>query len=159
MIIHGDGSSLWTMTHNSDFAKAFVRLMGNIHAIGEAVHITSDESLTWNQIYAAIANSLNVELKAVHVTSDFLDKCSQGRYDFCGGLTGDKANSVVFNNTKLKRLVPEFCASVRFDEGIKICLYNILNNPELQQEDPEFDEWCDKVIAALELAYKEFQTL
>ena len=150
VIIHGDGTSLWTMTHNSDFAKAFVRLMGNIHAIGEAVHITSDESLTWNQIYTIIADALNVELKAVYVPSDFLDICSKGRYDFRGSLTGDKANSVVFDNTKLKRLVPGFCATVRFDEGIKLCISNILKNPELQQEDPEFDQWCDKVIHMLE---------
>jgi len=116
------------------------------------VHITSDESLSWNQIYQAITNALNVELKAVHVPSDFLDKCSGGRYDFRGGLIGDKANSVVFDNTKLKRLVPGFYARLRFDEGIRLCLTHILKHPELQREDPEFDAWCDKVIAAREKA-------
>jgi len=150
VIIHGDGTSLWTMTHNSDFARAFTGLMGNIHAIGEAVQITSDESLSWNQIYQAIANALNVELKAVHVSSDFLDECSGGRYNYRGGLTGDKANSVVFDNTKLKRLVPGFHARLRFDEGIRLCVAYILGHPELQREDPEFDAWCDKVIAARE---------
>jgi nucleoside-diphosphate-sugar epimerase len=154
VIIHGDGTSLWTLTHNSDFARAFVRIMGNIHAIGEAVNITSEESLTWNQIYQIIASALNVRLKAVHVSSEFLDECSNGRYDFKGSLLGDKANTVVFDNTKLKRLAPGFTAKTRADEGIKMTVENVLANSDLQHEDPEFDEWCDKVIAALETAKK-----
>ena len=149
VIIHGDGTSLWTLTHNSDFARAFICLMGNIHAIGEAVHITSDESLTWNQIYQIIADALNTELKPVYVSSQFLDTCSQGKYDFEGSLTGDKANSVIFDNTKLKRLVPGFCAVVRADEGIKKTIANVLKKKELQKKDPEFDAWCDKVISTL----------
>jgi nucleoside-diphosphate-sugar epimerase len=156
VIIHGDGASLWTMTHNSDFASAFVRLMGNIHAIGEAIHITSDESVTWNQIYKIIADALNVELRAVHIASELLDECSGGQYDFKGSLLGDKANSVVFDNTKLKRLVPDFCAKVRVDQGIKMTVNNILNNSELQIEDPEFDQWCDKIIAVVENAKAAF---
>jgi len=156
VIIHGDGTSLWTLTHNKDFARAFVHIMGNIHAIGEAVHITSDESVTWNQIYQIIADALNVPLKAVHVSSEFLDDCSQGRYDFKGSLLGDKANTVVFDNTKLKRLMPNYTAKTRADEGIKMTVANVLANPDLQQEDPEFDEWCDKVIAALETAKNQF---
>ncbi|BFT76110.1 SDR family oxidoreductase [Paenibacillus sp. P36] len=150
VIIHGDGTSLWTMTHNSDFAKGFIGLMGNIHAIGESVHITSDETLTWNQIYEAIADALGVKLQAVHVSSEFLDACSTENYR--GGLLGDKANSVVFDNAKLKRLVPEFVATTRFDQGIKATVANILAKPELQREDQEFDQWCDKVIRALEAA-------
>ena len=150
VIIHGDGTSLWTMTHNTDFADAFIGLMGNIHAIGEAVQITSDETLTWNQVYKCIADALGVELKPYYVPSDFLAKCSN--YDFTGGLIGDKANSVVFDNTKLKRLVPEFTAKVRFDQGIRMTINNILANKELQTEDPEFDAWCDKIIAALDSA-------
>lgn len=152
VLIHGDGTSLWTMTHNSDFAKGFIGLMGNLHAIGESVHITSDESLTWNQIYGAIADALGVKLNAVHVASEFLDACST--QDYRGGLLGDKANSVVFDNAKVKRLVPEFVATTRFDQGIKRTIANILANPELQREDPEFDAWCDKVIGALEAARK-----
>jgi len=150
VIIHGDGTSLWTLTHNSDFARAFVRLIGNIHAIGEAVQITSDESVTWNQIYGIIADSLNTPLKAVHIASEFLDECSQGGYDFRGSLLGDKANTVVFDNAKLKRLAPDFTAKIRADEGIKMTVSNILAHSELQIEDPEFDKWCDKVISALE---------
>ncbi|WP_461245898.1 SDR family oxidoreductase [Treponema sp. R6D11] len=156
VIIHGDGTSLWTLTHNSDFARAFVRIMGNIHAIGEAVNITSEESVTWNQIYQIIASVLNVQLKAVHVSSEFLEECSRGRYDFKGGLLGDKANTVVFDNTKLKRLVPSFTSKTRADDGIKTTIENVLANSDLQQEDPEFDEWCDKVIAALETAKNNF---
>ncbi len=150
VIIHGDGTSLWTMTHNSDFAKGFIGLMGNVHAIGEAVQITSDETLTWNQIYACIADALGVELKAVHVPSAFLSACSD--YDFEGGLLGDKANSVVFDNAKLKRLVPGFVATKRFDQGVKKTIAHVLATPELQLEDSEFDAWCDRVIKAVQNA-------
>ncbi|MBT2698620.1 SDR family oxidoreductase [Bacillus sp. ISL-40] len=150
VIIHGDGTSLWTMTHNSDFAKGFIGLMGNIHAIGESVNITSDETLTWNQIYAAIADALGVELRAVHVSSEFLAACSTE--DYRGALIGDKANSIVFDNSKLKRLVPNFVATTRFDQGIKQTLKYVLEHPEFQKEDKEFDMWCDKVILALERA-------
>ncbi len=152
VIIHGDGTSLWTMTHNSDFAKAFIGLMGNIHAIGESFQITSDESVTWNQIYKAIADTLGVEFKPYYVPSDFLHSVSN--YDFEGSLIGDKANSVVFDNAKLKRAVPSFVATVRYDQGIRMTIENVLAHKELQQEDKEFDEWCDKVIAALENAKK-----
>lgn len=150
VIIHGDGTSLWTITHNSDFAKAFVGLLGNIHAIGEAVQITSDESVTWNQIYESIANALGVKLNAVHVSSDFLQACSN--YDFTGSLNGDKANTVVFDNTKLKRLVPGFVATVRADQGIASTVEYVMSHPECQVEDPEFDAWCDKVVSVLEEA-------
>ena len=119
VIIHGDGTSLWTMTHSEDFAKAFVGLMGNIHAIGEAVQITSDETLTWNQIYASIAQALGVQLKPYYVASEFLASVSD--YDFTGSLIGDKSNSVVFDNTKLKRLVPGFTAEIRLDQGVRRC--------------------------------------
>jgi nucleoside-diphosphate-sugar epimerase len=153
VIIHGDGTSLWTMTHNSDFARAFTGLMGNIHAAGEAVQITSDESLSWNQVYQAVANALKKPLKAVHVASEFLAACSS--YDFSGGLIGDKANSVIFDNTKLKRLVPGFCASIRFDQGIQKTIEYVLAHKECQQDDPEFDAWCDRVIAAQEKAAAE----
>lgn len=153
IIIHGDGTSLWTMTHNSDFAKGFIGLMGNLHAIGEAVQITSDETLTWNQIYQSIATTLGVKLNAIYVSSEFLDACSKD--DYRGALIGDKANSVVFDNAKLKRLVPEFVATKRFDQGIKETVNSVLNNPQYQVEDEEFDKWCDKVIAALDRAVQD----
>lgn len=152
VIIHGDGTSLWTMTHNSDFAKGFIGLMGNPHAIGEAFQITNDETLTWNQIYKTIADVLNVEFKPYYVSSRFLADVSD--YDYEGGLIGDKSNSVVFNNAKLKRAVPGLNMNVRFEQGIKMTLEYILSHPECQVEDPEFDEWCDKVIDILDKAKK-----
>jgi len=152
VIIHGDGTSLWTMTHNSDFAKGFIGLMGNIHAVGESVHITSDETLTWNQIYEAIAGALGVNLHAVHVSSEFLAACS--KVDYRGGLLGDKANSVVFDNSKLKKLVPGFVATTRFDQGIRQTINHILAHPEYQKEDAEFDRWCDKVVQAMDAAVR-----
>jgi len=153
VIIHGDGTSLWTMTHNSDFAKGFCGLIGNPHAIGEAFQITNDETLTWNQIYECIANVLNVELKPYYVSSEFLASVSD--YDFTGSLIGDKACSVVFDNRKLKKAVPEFRPTVHFEEGIRKTIENVLSKPELQNEDSEFDAWCDKVIDVLEKAKKE----
>lgn len=152
VIIHGDGTSLWTMTHNSDFAKGFIGLMGNPHAIGEAFQITNDETLTWNQIYKTIADVLNVEFKPYYVSSRFLADVSD--YDYEGGLIGDKSNSVVFDNAKLKRAVPGLNMNVRFEQGIKMTLEYILSHPECQVEDPEFDEWCDKVIDILDKAKK-----
>ena len=148
VIIHGDGTSLWTMTCNEDFAKGFIGLMGNPHAYGEAFQITSDETLTWNQIYEAIAKALNVEFKPYYVPSDFLAKISD--YDFEGSLIGDKANSVVFDNTKIKKIVPEFTCTIRFDQGVKKTIDYCLAHPECQVEDPEFDEFCDKLIAGME---------
>ena len=157
VIIHGDGSSLWTMTHNSDFAKGFCGLIGNPHAIGEAFQITNDETLTWDQIYQCIANALGVELKAVHVSSEFLASVSD--YDFTGSLIGDKACSVVFDNSKLKRAVPEFKATVHFEQGVKNTIDYVLSHPELQIEDKEFDDWCDRVITALENAKAAINTI
>ncbi|MBD5486313.1 MAG: NAD-dependent epimerase/dehydratase family protein [Lachnospiraceae bacterium] len=152
VIIHGDGTSLWTMTHNTDFAKGFIGLMGNIHAIGESVQITSDETLTWNQIYRAIADALGVELRACYVSSAFIAASAPESWDLRGALLGDKSNSVVFDNTKLKRLVPDYTATVRFDQGVRMAVDYVLNHPECQREDEEFDRWCDRVIAAQEEA-------
>ena len=154
VIIHGDGTSLWTMTNSADFACGFTGLVGNIHAIGESVHITTDETLCWNQIYKAIADALGKPLKSIHVSSEFLAKAGP-MYDFTGGLTGDKAVSVVFDNAKLKTLVPDFCATIRFDQGVRETIDYVMAHPEFQLEDPEFDVFCDKVIAAQEKALKE----
>ena len=150
VIIQGDGTTQWTLTHNSDFAKGFVGLMGNPHALGNAFHITSDETLTWNQIYAIIADVLGVELKPYYVASEFL--AAVGPYDFRGELWGDKGWNVLFDNAKLKRAVPGFCATIRFDQGVRRTIANILAHPEFQIPDPEFDAWCDRVIEAQEQA-------
>ena len=151
VIVHGDGTSLWTMTFNEDFAKGFIGLMGNPHTIGEAFQITNDESLTWNQIFKTIADALGVEYKPYYVSSHFLAKVGK-KYDLEGGLIGDKSNSVVFDNSKLKRAVPGFAPSIRFEEGVRRSLSYILSHPECQVEDPEFDKWCDNIIEALDEA-------
>lgn len=152
VLVHGDGSSLWTLTWNEDFAQGFIGLLGNPKAIGEAFQIMSDEQLTWNQIYECVAKALNVTPKLYHVASDFLAATSPREWDFMGNLLGDKAVTVVFDCTKLKRAVPGFQATTRFDEGVRRCVAYILAHPELQIEDPEFDAWCERVIAAQEAA-------
>ena len=154
VIIHGDGTSLWTLTFNTDFAIGYTALMGNRHAIGEAFQITGDETLSWNQIYQTIADALEVELRPYHVSSDFLAQAGKKYgYDFNGSLNGDKAVSVVFDNSKLRRIVPWMKTSVPFHSGVRIALDYILSHPgECQREDPEFDAWCDRVIDALEKA-------
>ena len=151
VILHGDGTSQWTLTHNTDFAKGFCGLMGNPHALGNAFQITSDETLTWRQIYQIIGGVLGVEPKMYFVPSDFLDAVAPD-YDLEGELLGDKSWNVLFDNSKLKRAVPEFCATTRFDQGVRRTIANILAHPELQEPDPEFDAWCDRVVAALEQA-------
>ena len=152
VIIHGDGTSLWTVTHNSDFAKGFVGLMANSHAVGGVFQITSDETLSWNQIYESVARALGVKLIPYYVSSDFL--ASVDKWNFRGALLGDKAVSVVFDNSRLKSAVPGFKATVNFDEGVRRTIEYILSHPECQVEDAEFDEWCDKVIDSLEDAKK-----
>ncbi|MBQ1312771.1 MAG: NAD-dependent epimerase/dehydratase family protein [Blautia sp.] len=156
VIIPGDGTSLWTVTFNRDFAEGYVGPMGNHHAIGEAFQITSDETLTWNQIYQTIAEALHVELHPYHVASDFLAEVGS-RYDYRGALIGDKSASVVFDNKKLKSLVPGFTTKVPFHQGVRISLANILAHPELQKEEPEFDAWCDKLIGTLEEAKRKLK--
>ena len=153
VIVQGDGSSLWHVTFNEDFAIGYAGLIGNRHAIGEAFHITGDEVLTWNQIFQTVADALGVELKPYHVASDFLAAAgSKYGYDFEGGLIGDKAVSVVFDNAKVKRLAPEMTTHIPFHIGVRRSIAYVLAHPEEYKEDPEFDAWCDKVIDTLEKA-------
>ncbi len=158
VIIQGDGSSLWALTWNDDFAVGYIGLMGNRHAIGEAFQITGDEILTWNQIYQTVADALGVQLKAYHVATDFIDAAGKAYgYDMGDGLLGDKSVCVVFDNSKLKRLVPGMRTRVPFHIGARRALDYIMAHPEeCQKEDPEFDSWCDKVIEAQENALKTF---
>ena len=156
VIVHGDGSSLWTLTWNEDFASGFIGLLGNPKAIGEAFQIMSDEQLTWNQIYECVARALHVTPRLYHVSSDFLAATSPKAWDFTGNLLGDKAVTVVFDCSKLKRVVPGFQAVTRFDEGVRRCVDHILAHPELQVEDPDFDAWCDRVIEAQESVARSF---
>ena len=159
VLVHGDGSSLWTLTWNEDFAKGFIGLLGNPKAIGEPFQIMSDEQLTWNQIYECVGKALNVRPKLYHVASDFLAATSPKEWDFTGNLLGDKAATVVFDCSKLKRAVPGFQATTRFDEGVRRCVAYILAHPELQEEDPEFDAWCERIIAAQETAMAQALSL
>ncbi len=153
VIIQGDGSSLWHLTFNEDFAIGYTGLIGNRHAIGEAFHITGDEVLTWDQIYQTIADALGVELKPYHVASEFLSSVGDKYgFDYEGGLTGDKSVSVVFDNSKIKRLVPEMTTHIPFHKGVRMSLEYVLSHPDEYEEDPEFDSWCDRVIDALEKA-------
>ena len=147
VIVPGDGATLWTLTHSRDFAVAFVGLMGNMHALGEVYHITGDESLTWNQIYECIARALGVKARLVHIASETLGML---RPELVGNLLGDKSNTVLFDNTKIKRAVPQFCAATRFDQGAREAVEYIYTHPECQKLDPAFDEWCDAVIEAYE---------
>ena len=151
VIIQGDGTSLWHLTFNRDFAIGYKGLLGNRHAIGEAFQITGDEVLTWNQIYQTVADALGVELHAYHVASEFLAEAGMSHgYDFTGSLIGDKSVSVVFDNRKLLRLSPDMRTTIPFHRGVRIALDHILSHPEsCQIEDPEFDEWCDRVIMSL----------
>ena len=152
VVIQGDGSSLWTLTWNEDFARGFIGLLGNPKAIGEAFQIMSDEQLTWTQIYECVARALGVGLRPYYVASEFLAAVAPAEWDFEGNLLGDKSLTVCFDCTKLKRAVPGFQATTRFDEGVRRCVAHILAHPELQVEEPEFDQWCDRVIAAQEEA-------
>ncbi|MCF0175262.1 MAG: SDR family oxidoreductase [Bacteroidales bacterium] len=151
VIVHGDGSSTWTLTHSSDFARAFVGLMGNPHAIGNAYQITSDETMTWDQIYGTVAEALGVEYRPCHVPTDLL--ASAGRqYDLNGCLNGDKAVAVMYDNSKLKNAVPGFHTEISMAEGLRSTVEYILAHPEYQKPDPEFDSWCDSVVEVMEEA-------
>jgi nucleoside-diphosphate-sugar epimerase len=116
IIVHGDGSSLWVVTHAEDLARGLLGLLGNERALGEAFHITSDEVLTWNQIYGTIAGALGVEADIVHIPSDYLARVAP---QLAGSLLGDKTWSVVFDNTRIKAAVPGFEAAIPFGEGIR----------------------------------------
>ena len=148
VIVPGDGSSLWTITHNTDFAKGLIGLLGNQATIGHAFHITSDEVLNWDQIYYATAKAAGVdEPKLVHIASDFISSCLS---DMTGSLTGDKATSLVMDNTKIKRFVPDYVATTRYAEGIQQTIAWFDGDPSRHQIDEEANEQYDKLIAAYE---------
>ena len=147
VIVHGDGASLWTLTHHRDFAKGFVGLLGNSHAIGNAFHITSDEVLTWNQIYEIIAQAAGVQAQIVHVPSDTIN-----RFDptWGAGLLGDKSHSMIFDNTKIKRAVPDYVAAIPFSRGAQEILAWFNADPARQVIDSRIDQLMDHIIAAQE---------
>ncbi len=148
LIIPGDGTSLWTITHNTDFATGLTGLFGHPQAIGEAFHITSDEALPWNQYFALTAAAAGVTApKFMHLASDFIIACVP---TVEGTLLGDKAVSAVFDNTKLKRLVPGFATKTRFAEGIRRTLAWFEADPARQTVDAEMNRRWDKLLAAYE---------
>jgi nucleoside-diphosphate-sugar epimerase len=147
LIVPGDGSSLWVITHNSDFAKGFVGLLGHEQAIGHAFHITSDEVLTWDQFYRIVGAAAGVEPKLVHIPSDFIVACLP---EMEGSLLGDKSLSVVFDNTKIKRFVPGYCATTTFAEGIRRSLAWFDADASRKLVDQKANATWDKLIAVYE---------
>ncbi len=146
VIVHGDGTSLWVMTHHRDFAKAFVGMLGNPKALGEAYHITSDEVLTWNQIFRLFAHAAGVrEPQLVHVPSEFINAFDK---EWGAGLLGDKTHSVVFDNTKIKRLVPDYVASIPFRQGVEEIIEWYMQDPSRQVVDEVSNQLFDTIIDA-----------
>jgi len=144
IIVPGDGTSLWVLTWNGDFAKGFLGLLGNPKAAGEAYHITSDEVLTWNQIYREVGNALGVEPEIVHIPSDLI-----AAYDpeQLGSLTGDKANSSVFDNSKIKKLVPDFVSTVPWAEGVRRVIAWHAADPSRQNIDEPLNNIWDRILS------------
>lgn len=143
VVVHGDGTSLWVLTHHRDFARAFVPLLGNSHAVGEAVHITSDEWLTWNQIYDIIADAAGTKAIKVHIPSEVLAAHDPS---WGPGLLGDKSNSMVFDNSKAKRLAPGWNATIPFSQGAREIVAWYDANPDRQVVDPKKDALQDLLI-------------
>jgi len=147
MVVPGDGSSLWVITHNTDFAKGLVGLLGHPQAIGHGFHITSDEVLTWDQLFRIVGAAVGVEPHLVHIPSDFIAACIPEK---TGTLIGDKSVSVVFDNSKIKRFVPGYCATTTFAEGIRQSLTWFNADPSRKQIDRQVNATMDKLIAAYE---------
>ena len=146
VVVPGDGTSLWTLTHNSDFAKGLVGLLGNPRSIGDAFHITSDESLTWNQIFDMVANAAGVAAEKVHVPSDLIAGFDP---EWGDGLLGDKSHSMIFDNTKIKRLVLDYLSTTPFSRGVVEVVEWYKAHSEACVIDPQFDATEDKIIAAV----------
>jgi nucleoside-diphosphate-sugar epimerase len=145
VVVHGDGTSLWTLTHHADFAQGFVPLLGHPRTLGEAFHITSDDVLTWNQIVAALAAAAGVSADIVHVPSDAIAAADP---DWGAGLLGDKAHSMVFDNSKLRSVVPDYRAIIPFEQGAREIVDWHDEDPARQHADPRIDAVMDKLIDA-----------
>jgi len=152
VIVHGDGTSLWTITHAIDFAKGFVGLLGHQQAIGNAFNITSDEILTWNQIYETVAEAVGVEANIVHIPSDFI---VHQENSLEGSLLGDKSYSAIFDNTKIKMFVPDFKAVIPFNKGIKKTIEWFESDSERQIIKKETEDMLDRIISTFENKIKE----
>jgi len=152
VIVPGDGSSLWVITHNTDFAKGFVGLLGHEQAVGHAFHITTDEVMAWDQFYQIVAAAAGVRPNLVHIPSDFISACLP---DARGGLTGDKSVSVVFDNTKIKRFVPDYRATVTYSEGVRRTMAWFDADPARKVVDDQANVTWDKLIDAYERCTRE----
>ena len=150
VVVHGDGTSLWTLTHHRDFAVGLVGLLGNPHAEGDIFHITSDEWLSWNQIYEIVAHAAGVEPQLVHVPSDLIAAFDPG---WGASLSGDKAHSMIFDNSKIRRLVPDFQPRIPFWQGAREIIAWYDADSARQVVDPSFDALQDRLISAIEGAY------
>jgi nucleoside-diphosphate-sugar epimerase len=144
IIVHGDGSSLWVVTHAEDFGRGFLGLVGNQQAIGHAFHITSDEVLTWDQIYMTIADALGVEANMVHIASDFIAKVAP---QLGAGLIGDKTWSAIFDNSKIKAFVPGFQAVIPFREGIRRTLAWFNADEKRRWVNNDVNDEMDRILA------------
>jgi nucleoside-diphosphate-sugar epimerase len=145
VIVHGDGTSLWTLTHNEDFARAFVPLLAHTRTLGDAIQITSDDVLTWNQIAEALAAALGVSAQVVHVPSDAIAAADP---DWGAGLLGDKAHSMIFDNAKVRGLVPGWRAVIPFEQGAREIADWYRADPARQVTDARLDAVMDKLAAA-----------
>ena len=143
IVVHGDGTSLWTLTHHEDFARGFVPLLGHPRTVGEAFHITSDDVLTWDQIAQTMAAAAGVQARIVHVPSDAIAAADA---EWGAGLLGDKAHSMVFDNTKLRSVVPGFVATMAFEQGAREILAWHDEDPARQQIDAHLDAVMDTLI-------------
>ena len=150
VIIHGDGTSLWTLTHHSDFAKGFVGLLGHPYALGEVFHITGDEWLSWNEIFRLTAQAAGVVPKVVHVPSDLIAREDP---EWGSGLLGDKAYSMMFDNSKIRRLVPDFTCPIPFAQGIRQVIGWYLADPKRQVVDQAFTQRYDRILARMKRAW------
>ncbi len=145
IIIHDDGNSLWTLTHTRDFAKGFVGLLGNKNTIGEAYQITSDETLTWNEIAKLLAEKAGYDLKIAHIPSEFIKQYDE---EWGDGLLGDKAHSVRFDNSKIRTIVPEFNPQIKFAEGAAEIANWYIHKKMNQYVDNNLDQLMDEIIRA-----------
>jgi nucleoside-diphosphate-sugar epimerase len=142
VILHGDGTSLWVLTHHRDFAKGFVGLLGNPKSVGESFHITSDELLTWNEIYAALGRAAGCAPRIIHVPSTII---AREHPDWGAGLLGDKAHSVIFDNTKIKRFVPGFECTIPFARGAEEIIEFYAKNPNFEPINPQTNQLMDRL--------------
>ncbi len=150
VVVHGDGTSLWTMTHARDFAVGFNGLIGNAEAVGETFHITSDEALSWNRIHKVLADALGVELKIEHIPSDLMVAYNPG---WEGDLWGDRGSTAIFDNGKIRRFVPSFLPKVPFSQGAREIVEWYKQDVSRQVVDSKMDALFDRLIAAQQSAY------